>query len=126
MTAFGQAIGAHAVATGAYYLLQSVNTNLFNRLLEYPWHDLPAESSVCDVGSGVGTVTLELAKTYPHMKLILQDMPSVLKYAQEVVWPAEFPQALENAKVEFKPIDFFTESPESGCDVYFVSFRLRT
>ena len=82
---------------------------------------MPAGSTVCDIGSGVGTVTLELAKVHPGLKLILQDMPSVLNYAENVYWPQEYPQALEEKRVEFKPLDFFTESPVPECDVYFVS-----
>lgn len=87
---------------------------------EYPWEELVPGSTVCDIGSGVGTVTLELAMAHPGLKLILQDMPSILKYAETVYWPKECPQALQDQRVKFVPIDFFEESPFPGCDVYFV------
>ncbi|KAI0087631.1 S-adenosyl-L-methionine-dependent methyltransferase [Irpex rosettiformis] len=87
---------------------------------DYPWAQLVTGSTVCDIGSGVGTVALELAKAHPGLKLILQDMPSVLKYAENVYWPKECPQALQEKRVEFKALDFFEESPVPGCDVYFM------
>ncbi|KAI0342293.1 S-adenosyl-L-methionine-dependent methyltransferase [Trametopsis cervina] len=102
MVAFGQAVGTAAVAT------------------EYPWHALPAGTTVCDVGSGIGAVTLELAKAHPGLKLILQDMPGVLQYAKDETWPKEAPEAIAEGRVEFLPMDFFKESPKEGCDFYFL------
>jgi tRNA1(Val) A37 N6-methylase TrmN6 len=41
-------------------------------------------STVCDVGSGVGAISFELAKAYSHLKLTLQDQPHVLDQARGV------------------------------------------
>ncbi|KAI0090303.1 S-adenosyl-L-methionine-dependent methyltransferase [Irpex rosettiformis] len=102
MTAFDYAVAVQAVVT------------------DYPWRDLAPGSTICDIGSGHGTVAVEIAKAHPGLKLILQDMPTLLKYAEESFWPKECPCALQEQKVEFIPIDFFTEAPAAGCDIYFL------
>ena len=38
-------------------------------------------STVCDIGSGVGAISIELAKAHTHLKLTLQDQPHVLEQA---------------------------------------------
>jgi hypothetical protein len=40
--------------------------------------------TVCDVGSGVGAISLELAKAYSHLDLTLQDQPHVMEQARSV------------------------------------------
>ena len=121
MTAFGHAIGIQAVVTGMFAVPSLImHLEFFTRSIDYPWHELSPGDTVCDIGSGHGTVAIELAKAYPGLKLILQDMPDVLKYAEDIFWPNEYPHALQEHRVEFKPIDFLTESPVCGCDVYFV------
>jgi len=39
---------------------------------------------VVDVGANVGTVTLLLAKAYPHLNYVVQDLAKVIPGAQEV------------------------------------------
>ena len=54
---------------------------------------------MCDVGSGVGTVSLQLAKTYPTLQLKLQDLPHVILQAKNEVWPKEFPEAIKEGRL---------------------------
>lgn len=77
-------------------------------------------ASVCDVGSGIGAVTLQLAKAYPTLQLKLQDLPNVILQAKNEVWPKECPEAIKEDRIQFQPIDFMTESPVPGCNVYYV------
>ncbi|KAF9563371.1 S-adenosyl-L-methionine-dependent methyltransferase [Agrocybe pediades] len=86
----------------------------------YPWHELPSNASVCDVGSGVGTMSMEIAKAHGHLRFVLHDTPERLKQAQHDVWPKLLPDALVQKRIEFIPLDFMTESPKSGYDVYFL------
>jgi hypothetical protein len=44
-------------------------------------------TTFCDIGSGVGRICLELAKTHPHLKLTLQDQSHVLDNARGVSFP---------------------------------------
>jgi hypothetical protein len=75
---------------------------------------------VCDVGAGIGNITLQLAKAHPHLQLKLQDLPERVVQAREEVWPKQCPEAIEENRIAFESIDFFTESPIPNCDVYYV------
>ncbi|TFK22818.1 S-adenosyl-L-methionine-dependent methyltransferase [Coprinopsis marcescibilis] len=86
----------------------------------YPWDKLPEGASVCDVGGGIGNITLQLAKAHPHLKLKLQDIPERIRQAKDVVWPKSCPEAIETDRIEFKAIDFFVDPPIPGCDVYYL------
>ncbi|KAJ7152575.1 S-adenosyl-L-methionine-dependent methyltransferase, partial [Mycena crocata] len=86
----------------------------------YPWQDLGKGATVCDLGGGVGTMTLQLAKAHPQLKLKLQDMPDRMVQAKNVIWPEQCPEALKEDRIEFKAINFLTESPIPGCDVYYL------
>jgi len=37
----------------------------------FPWQNMRSGSTVCNIGSGVGAISFELAKTHPHLKLTL-------------------------------------------------------
>ena len=45
--------------------------------LGFPWQDLPDGSLVVDVGGGIGSTAMLLAHTFPHLKFVVQDRPSV-------------------------------------------------
>ncbi|KAK7691438.1 hypothetical protein QCA50_004837 [Cerrena zonata] len=87
---------------------------------DYPWQDLPEDATVCDVGGGIGHISMQLYKAHPKLRIILQDLPDTIKQAESEVWPSLCPEAIEKQRVQFKPFDFFAESPASGCDIYFV------
>ena len=89
--------------------------------VEFPWKELGNGATVCDVAGGVGNISLQLAKAYPNLRLILQDLPERIQQAKNEVWPKECPEAIAERRITFEPIDFFASSPVLGCDVYFVS-----
>lgn len=90
------------------------------RFLDFPWGSLGDGTTVCDVGGGIGTITMQLAKAHPNLRLKLQDMPERIEQAQNEVWPQECPEAIRDQRIEFKAMDFLTEPPIKGCDVYYV------
>ncbi|RDB18706.1 3-O-methyltransferase 2 [Hypsizygus marmoreus] len=102
MIGWGNAIEAGGVVTG------------------FPWKELPPGSTVCDVGGGVGNISMQLAKAYPQLQLKLQDTHDRIMQAQTEVWPKEVPEAIAEQRIEFKAIDFFTEPPIKGCDIYYL------
>ncbi len=51
----------------------------------YDWSSLPPGSVVVDVGGGIGVSSLQLAKSFPDMKLVVQDRAAVVKEALEVI-----------------------------------------
>ncbi|KAH7923288.1 S-adenosyl-L-methionine-dependent methyltransferase [Leucogyrophana mollusca] len=87
-------------------------------LYEYPWQRY---TSVCDVGSGVGTFAMPLARMFPHIKVTLQDLPGVLEQAKED-WGANFPEAVVRDRVDFTSVDFLREVPTLGQDIYYLRF----
>ncbi|XP_006460606.1 hypothetical protein AGABI2DRAFT_117546 [Agaricus bisporus var. bisporus H97] len=87
---------------------------------DFPWGQLPKGTSVCDVGGGVGNISIQLAKSYPSLHLVLQDLPHQLKFAEEETWPELCPEAISEHRIEFIPLDFFQESPKRSCDIYYL------
>jgi len=63
---------------------------------------------------------MQLAHSYPHLQLKLQDLPERVMQAENEIWPEECPEALQDGRIEFKGMDFFAESPIKGCDIYYV------
>lgn len=45
---------------------------------------MPDPTSVCDLGSGIGLVSLALSKAHPHLRLTLQDLPHVVEQSKAV------------------------------------------
>jgi hypothetical protein len=87
----------------------------------FPWASLPKGAIVNDLGGGTGSVLLEIAREHQHLQLVLQDLPKQIEIAETEFWPKEYPEALEQGRITFTPVDFLTESPVASCDVYYVS-----
>ena len=57
----------------------------FNTLIsEFPWKDILSGTTFCDVGGGIGAVSIRLAKAHLHLKITLQDLPDVIEEATGV------------------------------------------
>ena len=50
----------------------------------FPWEKLPSDSIVVDVGGGIGSQTLPIARAYPNLKFVVQDREAVVKDAEIV------------------------------------------
>jgi tRNA G46 methylase TrmB len=50
----------------------------------FDWASLKKGDLVVDVGGGVGSSTLVLAKQYPDLKFVVQDLPQTIKDAETV------------------------------------------
>ncbi|KAF7782907.1 hypothetical protein Agabi119p4_2283 [Agaricus bisporus var. burnettii] len=87
---------------------------------DFPWDQLLQGAIVCDVGGGVGNISIQLAKSYPSLRVVLQDRPRQLKVAEEKTWPELCPKAISEHRIEFIPLDFFQESPKQNCDIYYL------
>ncbi|KAF8058197.1 S-adenosyl-L-methionine-dependent methyltransferase [Lyophyllum atratum] len=110
---YGARLGVAMVGWG-------VATEVGAVLKGFPWGDLPQNASICDVGGGVGTVTMRLAKAYSRLLYKLQDTQKRIQQAQENIWPEGFPEAMSQGRIEFKAMDFLIESPITDCDVYYL------
>ncbi|KAG1794326.1 S-adenosyl-L-methionine-dependent methyltransferase [Suillus plorans] len=85
-------------------------------LHHYPWDNV---SSVVDVGSGTGAMSIPLAKMFPHLRITDQDLPETMKLSRDI-WEKKAPEALLSGHVEFVPLNFLEESPVAGKDVYYL------
>lgn len=50
----------------------------------FDWAGLPAGSKFVDVGGGVGTQAMRLAREFPHLKYVVQDRAEVIEQGKEV------------------------------------------
>jgi len=83
------------------------------------WEELPKGSVCVDVGGGVGTQTLLITKTHPHLKMVVQDQAELKDQAEEF-WATKDPQAIPSGRVEWQAVDFFKPQPIKGAAVYFL------
>ncbi|KAG1847273.1 S-adenosyl-L-methionine-dependent methyltransferase [Suillus tomentosus] len=85
-------------------------------LHHYPWDNV---SSVVDVGSGIGAMSIPLAKMFPHLRITNQELPETIKLSRNT-WETNSPELLLDGRVEFVPLNFLEESPVVGKDVYYL------
>ena len=81
----------------------------------YPWASLAAsadgEVTVVDVGGSRGDICIMLAKSFPELRFVVQDLPKMSSGAEELV-PAEIKDRLT-----FMSHDFFETQPVQA-DLY--------
>ncbi|EIM79956.1 S-adenosyl-L-methionine-dependent methyltransferase [Stereum hirsutum FP-91666 SS1] len=79
----------------------------------FDWEILGVEDVVVDVGAGVGAVPLALAKSYPSLKIVVQDRDTVTAQAN-----GELPEAVRSGRVKLQGHDFYTPQPVKGASVF--------
>ncbi|KAI0262431.1 S-adenosyl-L-methionine-dependent methyltransferase [Gloeopeniophorella convolvens] len=89
----------------------------------YNWAALEKDSVVVDVGGNVGKVVRILQPKFPHLRYIIQDLPS-LQEGYQAFWQAEGPEALAEQRVEWQAHDFFTPQPVKGAAAYIMRWIL--
>lgn len=52
----------------------------------YNWSSLPAGSTLCDVGSGMGHIAMDIYREFPQLRPVVQDLPNVIEQGREVRW----------------------------------------
>ncbi|KAG6856980.1 hypothetical protein H0H87_011369 [Tephrocybe sp. NHM501043] len=62
----------------------SAHHNLIFTVLAYDWDRLPENSTVVDVGGGVGSESIILARNYPQIEIVIQDLAPVIEDATKV------------------------------------------
>ncbi|TFK65282.1 O-methyltransferase [Pluteus cervinus] len=83
----------------------------------HSWDALPQDSVVVDVGGGVGTVGIALAKAFPHLKVVVQDTLAVVE-AGENICKNSFPKGLASGRLSFQGHDFFTPQPIKNASIF--------
>ncbi|KAG2055281.1 S-adenosyl-L-methionine-dependent methyltransferase [Suillus hirtellus] len=87
----------------------------------YPWDNV---SSVVDVGSGTGAMSIPLAKMFPHLRITNQELPETLKLSRNT-WEKNAPEVLLDGRIEFVPLNFLEELPVAGKDIYYLRSIIR-
>ncbi|KAF8147448.1 S-adenosyl-L-methionine-dependent methyltransferase [Mycena galopus ATCC 62051] len=73
----------------------------------FDWSLLPHQGTVVDVGGGTGHQSMTIAKRYPHLRVVVQDLGSPIELAK-AYWKECFPVHINNKMVDFNVHNFFT------------------
>ncbi|KAJ7130775.1 S-adenosyl-L-methionine-dependent methyltransferase [Mycena crocata] len=84
--------------------------------LDYDWTGC---KTLCDLGSGAGNFSLPFARVHPEIHISMVDLPGPISEAQ-AFWEKEYPQALQEKRVEFVEGDFFQPISVKNQDIYYV------
>ncbi|KAI0364981.1 O-methyltransferase [Pilatotrama ljubarskyi] len=76
----------------------------------FPWDTLPQNAVVVDVGGGIGSVAVQVAEPYPHLRLIVQDRPRTVSIAAQA-WGTKHKNLFDSGRVTFQAQDFFAPQP---------------
>jgi len=104
----------------------NASANVFPKdavVTSYDWNSIKKDSLVVDVGGGIGSATIPLAKTFPHLRYVVQDRASVvpegLKNLQIAV-----PDALASGRVKFEAHNFFDPQAIKNASIFMMRFVL--
>jgi len=89
----------------------------------YNWGTI-GNGLLVDVGGGVGHVALSLARSYPSLRIVLQDRAEVIVQA-EAFWQKHFPQAVSSKRIILEAHNLFDVQNRKGVRVFFVRFVIR-
>jgi O-methyltransferase domain len=88
-------------------------------LADFPWHGFPKDTKIVDVGGGHGGMLLPLLRTFPHLRGVLQDLESTVARAEEN-FKDNYPEAIEQGRVEFQSANFFDSQPRKGYEYVYM------
>lgn len=74
-------------------------------------YDLSACHTLIDVGGGAGGFSIALAEAYPHLRVMLADLPHVTEIAQQVIRESGV-----GDRIEIQVVDLLTEPPSGTFD----------
>ncbi|KAJ7496660.1 O-methyltransferase [Mycena latifolia] len=87
----------------------------------FKWSSLPQDTLIVDVGGGIGSTSLEIARGNPHLRFHIQDQPAVVPEGQKH-WEHELPSSLTSGRVSFQAHDFFGPQPVKNAGIFLVRF----
>ncbi|KAK1749564.1 O-methyltransferase-domain-containing protein [Echria macrotheca] len=91
------------------YIQMMHGSNSMQVLRGFDWAGL-GEGVIVDVGGGSGHISLPVAREFPQLRFVVQDLVKNEGSANELIKAAGLDQ---DDKVRFQPHDFFTPQPES-------------
>lgn len=93
----------------------SPNSDLSHLIKAFDWAGL-ATATVVDVGGSIGHSCVALAKEFPQLELVVQDIPHVVEAGIKAVREQNGGDIA--SRIRFQPHDFFTPQPVKGAGVY--------
>ncbi|KAJ7744186.1 O-methyltransferase [Mycena metata] len=83
----------------------------------FDWGILPEDSVLVDAGAGIGSSSMMIAKKYPKLHIVLQNLVPTANGAR-VHWTENLPEHVERNMVEFQGYDFFNPQPVKNAVVF--------
>ncbi|KAJ7147632.1 O-methyltransferase [Mycena crocata] len=87
----------------------------------FRWSALPEKMLVVDVGGGIGSISLEIAKANDHLHFIVQDKAAVIQEGEKY-WERQLPGCIDSGIVRFQASDFFGPQAVTNADVFLLRF----
>lgn len=90
-------------------------TSFKHLLAGFDWGSLAPGATVVDVGGSGGHGSRAIAKEFPNLQFIVQDLPDTIENAKKTI---NGEAAKFEDQVRFMPHDFFTPQPVTDADIY--------
>ncbi|KAJ7113840.1 O-methyltransferase [Mycena epipterygia] len=119
---FAVAMQGTAATEPTELIFQGASVSLINNI-SFDWNQLPSGGSIVDVGGGIGYLSLSIAKRYPQLRVVNQDLGPAIELSKEF-WREQFPAHLDAQMVEFNVHDFFTPQPVKDAAVFLMRYIL--
>ena len=88
----------------------------------FAWDTIRENGVVVDVGGSVGGAAIALVEAFPHLKLVVQDLPANVDNGRKALESS--PNASLTERITFQGHDFMTPQPVLDADVYFLRMIL--
>ncbi|KAL3471638.1 S-adenosyl-L-methionine-dependent methyltransferase [Aspergillus californicus] len=96
--------------------------NIRHTLAGFNWAALGG-ATVVDLGGSTGHVSIALAREYPDLNFIVQDLPEVIEGAQQYLHSLPDGNSLED-RIQYRTHDLFTPQPVPDAAVYLLRMIL--
>jgi hypothetical protein len=85
---------------------------------QFDWASLPPNSTVVDVGGAQGHVSVHLARAFPHLQFLVQDIEAVVQDAEHKI-----PEDVRG-RVKLMAHNMFNDQTACGADVFLFRYVL--
>ncbi|KAF8180013.1 O-methyltransferase [Mycena galopus ATCC 62051] len=89
----------------------------------FDWSLVPSQGKIVDVGGGIGHLSLTIAKRYPQLRVVNQDLAQAIDMSR-VYWNDNFSEHIDAQMVEFQVHDFFAPQPVKDASVFLLRYIL--
>ena len=94
----------------------SEGTSIKHLLSGFDWAGLEDGAKVVDIGGSSGHASIALARSFPHLSFVIQDLPETIASCSSNEDLASDPNIA--SRVSYMPYDFFDPQPITNADVY--------